>query len=112
MVPLRIEPESFASYTVKTPVLKLTPAGVNTGPISNGVNLTPFGVISTLFGVFHLPLVLFQHRKVLKEHQNGVKLTPLEIGPVLTPAGVNLTPEFLQCRCIPIPLDHGWIGCR
>ena len=28
-------------YTVKTPVLKLTPAGVNTGQISNVVNLTP-----------------------------------------------------------------------
>ena len=51
--------------------------------------------------------MLFQHFLVFsspvgvistpKSVENGVKLTPLEIGPVLTPAGVNLTPEFLQC---------------
>ena len=63
----------------KTPVLKLTPVGVNTGPISNGVNLTPlvlngvngvnltpFWCYFNTFWCFHHPLVLFQHRKVLK----------------------------------------------
>ena len=56
------------SYTVKTPVLKLTPDGVNTGPISDGVNLTPFWCYFNTFLCFSSPvgMVLFQHRKVLK----------------------------------------------
>ena len=42
-------------YAVKTLVLKLTPAGVNTGPISNGVNLTPFWCYFNTFRCFSSP---------------------------------------------------------
>ena len=77
-------------------MLKLTPAGVNTGPISNGVNLTPFWCYFNTFRCFSSPIGVISTPKSVEIHQNGVKITPLEIGPVLTPAGVNLTPEFLH----------------
>ena len=71
-------------------MLKLTPAGVNTGPISNGVNLTPLWCYFNTFQCFSSPIGVISTPK-------SVEITPLEIGTVLTPAGVNLTPEFLQC---------------
>ena len=59
------------SYTVKTPVLKLTPAGVNTGPISNGVNLTPFWCYFNTFWCFSSP-----------------------VGVISTPKSVEITPKW------------------
>ena len=38
----KVLPDPIVSHTATTLVLNLTPAGVNTGPIRNGVNLTPF----------------------------------------------------------------------
>ena len=80
-------------------MLKLTPAGVNTGPISKGVNLIPFWCYFNTFRCFSSPrgCHCISTPKSVEITPNGVKLTPLEIGPILTPAGVNLTPEFLQC---------------
>ena len=53
--------------------VKLTPAGVrpNTGPICNGINLTPFWCYFTLF---------------------GVEITPM--GDEKTPKSVEITPEW------------------
>ena len=56
--------------TVKTPVLKLTPAGVNTGPISNGVNLTPFWCYFNTLWCFSSP-----------------------VGVISTPKSVEITPK-------------------
>ena len=58
-------------YTVKTPVLKLTPAGVNTGPISNGVNLTPFWCYFNTFRCLSSP-----------------------VGVISTPKSVEITPKW------------------
>ena len=58
-------------YTVKIPVLKLTPAGVNTGPISNGVNLTPFWSYFNTFRCFSSP-----------------------VGDISTPKSVEITPKW------------------
>ena len=59
------------AYTVKTPVLKLTLAGVNTGPISNGVNLTPFWCYFNTFWCFSSP-----------------------VGVISTPKSVEITPKW------------------
>ena len=61
------------------------------------------------FRCFSSPIGVISTPKSVEIHQNGVKLTPLEIGPVLTPAGVNLTPEFLQCRGVWMPM---WVGVK
>ena len=57
--------------TIKTRVLKLTPAGVNTGPISNGVNLTPFWCYFNTFRCFSSPA-----------------------GVISTPKSVEITPKW------------------
>ena len=62
---------SLACYTVKTPVLKLTQAGVNTGPISNGVNLTPFWCYFNTLQCFSSP-----------------------VGVISTPRSVEITPKW------------------
>ena len=51
--------------------VKLTPAGVNTGPISNGVTLKTI-------------LVLFQHFSVFF----------ITLGVILTPKSVEITPKW------------------
>ena len=68
---IEIEAEPLLYYTVKTPVLKLTPAGVNTGPISNGVNLTPFWCYFNTFRCFSSP-----------------------VGVISTPKSVEITPKW------------------
>ena len=59
------------TYTVKTLVLKLTPAGVNTGSISNSVNLTSFWCYFNTFWCFSSP-----------------------VGVISTPKSVEITPKW------------------
>ena len=65
-------------FTVKTPVLKLTLAGVDTGPISNGVNLTPFGVNLTPFWC----------------NFNTFRCFSSPVGVISTPKSVEITPKW------------------
>ena len=86
-------------YTVKTPVLNKHQIGFITGPISNGVNLTPLRCYFNTFRYCFITLQCYFNTEkcknntamVLNWHHSRLDLYWIQ-------SGVNLTPEFLQCR--------------